>query len=191
MLCFSQCTMGLNDHQWSMILHLNSLISVFLVLSFFYVRLKHNKCLALRVRRYFHIPKIIQNNQPMKPPCLIGCIIKTKELRRHLTGVHKSHSTQIQAKTAAVLLEIVLRRGMSHCGLYRFLLWPCCVDLSLLLFFSFPSICPLRLYPLFPFSVSKEGKDFKAQPFLKMHVFSGFNIVSMVNSIWWKYIQRI
>ena len=87
------------------------------------------------------------------------------------------------------------QRGMFHCGLFKYY---SSLSFSSLLY----SVHPLSHHPSAPssfhfvfdctvhpssqylpsisFHSLKEGKDFKAQPFLKMHVFSGFNIVSMV-----------
>ena len=81
------------------------------------------------------------------------------------------------------IVEIVLHRGMSHCGLYKHYTTSSSVSPSFILplsiFFSafiWPSVSPLRLSnPLFPFTVfKKEGKGFKAQPFSKNACFLRF-----------------
>lgn len=100
MLCLSQCTKGLkNDHLWSTFLcfdlHLSLIHFIDVSLQSFFSRIgfRHNKCLALSVGGYFHITETSNNNQFMKPPCLIGYIINKRMSRE---GAEKSFDGCLQ-----------------------------------------------------------------------------------------------
>lgn len=107
-----------------------------------------------------------------------------QQRRGHLTGVYKSHFSQKNktkqknksSQTAqnscwvvnAEHSNVFVQRGTFHCGVHFSIL----LLLPLFSCFFFVFISLLRL---FSFTVGKEVKDFKAQPFLKMHVVSGFS----------------
>lgn len=122
---------------------------------------------------------------------LNACV--TKDSRQHSTGVDKSHRPQnsnCPKRPAACGAEASRRRrhgGMIHCGLllilHMFLLgsFLSSVYLPLSSRFSFPVHLSSQNLSSVSFRGPKGRRGFlKHNLFLKMHVFSGFNIVSMV-----------
>lgn len=109
-----------------------------------------------------------------------------QQRREHLTGVYKSHFSQKNKTQQKKQIESNCSKQLSgrqrrafkcvcakrHVSLWSSLLYSAPSSLVFLLLFFFVFISLLRL---FSFTVGKEVKDFKAQPFLKMHVVSGFS----------------
>lgn len=98
--------------------------------------------------------------------------------QEHLTGVYKSHFSQLTNQVKLLKTAV----GLSPPSIKMYLCKEACFTVEFISVFCFYFVF-ISLPRQFSFAVWRKIKDFKAQPFLKMHVVSGFS------GLWWKQIN--